>query len=186
MSKTLQWIIGISVIVIALAFAFSAVWPFVAPNFGWAGYNRYGMMGGASMMAGNDQMGMMSGAGRMGMMGGSGTMGMMNGNNMMGMTLAPARCAGANSSISSTMHTLMLDIFAQKLDLTRAELDGRLADGETLAQIAATQDISWAEIHQAVMDEAVAAGYVTQAHATQMLAMMGSQGCPFAGTTPTP
>jgi hypothetical protein len=92
-----------------------------------------------------------------------------------------------NNSASSNMHNVMLDIFAQKLDLTRTELARRLADGETLAQIVAAQGLSWAEIHQAVMDEAVVVGYLTEAQATQMLAMMGdSPNCPFAQATPTP
>jgi len=38
MNKTLQWIIGIGVVLIALAVAFSAVMPFVAPSLGWTGY----------------------------------------------------------------------------------------------------------------------------------------------------
>lgn len=75
MNKTLQWIIGISVIVVTLTFVFSTIWPFVAPNVGWAGYNGYGMMGGAGMMGMANGQAMMNSAGMTGMMGGANMMG---------------------------------------------------------------------------------------------------------------
>lgn len=45
MNKTLQWTIGISVILIVLAMVFSTVAPYLFPN-ALGGYGGYGMMGG--------------------------------------------------------------------------------------------------------------------------------------------
>jgi hypothetical protein len=172
MSKTLQWIIGISIILIAAAVVFSAVWPFVAPNTAWANYGMpggMGMMGGQSMMGGRGMMGR-------GMMGGNGLMNMMGG------------------SLPAPMHDAMLDTLAEKLGLTRAELDSRIANGETPAQIAAANGLSGADFstlladaHKAALDQAVADGYLTQAQADSMLDMMGGHGnCPFFGATTAP
>jgi hypothetical protein len=55
MNKTLQWTIGISVILIVLAIVFSTVAPYLFPNV--LGDYGYGMMGGRGMMGG----GMMGG-----------------------------------------------------------------------------------------------------------------------------
>ncbi len=54
MSKGLQWIIGISVVLIVLAFVFSTVYPFFAPQSAW---NGYGMMGPGHMFGGRGMMG---------------------------------------------------------------------------------------------------------------------------------
>lgn len=56
MNKALQWIIGISIILIVASVIFSTVVPFFAPNTGWYGY---GMMGPGHMWGG----GMMGGFG---------------------------------------------------------------------------------------------------------------------------
>ena len=48
MNKTLQWIIGGSIILITVLIIFSMIWPLFVPNTGWAGYGMMGpgMMGG--------------------------------------------------------------------------------------------------------------------------------------------
>jgi len=84
MSKALQWVLGISVALVALAilvFVFAAV-------FGWATWSRTmgpGMTGSNGMMGGTGGYGMMGGSGGYGMMGGSGGYGMMGGNGGFGM-----------------------------------------------------------------------------------------------------
>jgi hypothetical protein len=81
MSKTLQWVIGISVVVVSLAIVFAVVVPWVSAWLGWGG--GYGMMGGSY---GSGRYGMMGGG--TGMMGGgygtTGGYGMMGGQGMMG------------------------------------------------------------------------------------------------------
>jgi len=59
MSKVLQWIIGISVVLIVVTVIFSTVWPFFAPRTGLGGGYGYGMMGPGHMGGG----GMMGGFG---------------------------------------------------------------------------------------------------------------------------
>ena len=51
MNKALQWIIGISIILIVASVIFSTVYPFFAPNTGGYGYG-YGMMGPGHMWGG--------------------------------------------------------------------------------------------------------------------------------------
>jgi hypothetical protein len=90
MSRTLQWIVGISVVVITLMIVFAVLVPWISAWLGWG--NGYGMMGGSygsasyGMMGGGT--GMMGGRGIMG--GGYGTAGggygMMGGQGMMGGT----------------------------------------------------------------------------------------------------
>jgi hypothetical protein len=92
MSKTLQWVIGISVVVVSLAIVFAVVVPWVSSWFGWgtgygmmgSGYDAgsYGMMGGRSMMGGG--YGMMGGRGMMGDAYGSAGWMMGSGSGMMG------------------------------------------------------------------------------------------------------
>lgn len=57
MNKTLQWTIGISVILIVLAMVFSTVAPYIFSNVG--GDYGYGMMGGRGMMGGYGGFGFM-------------------------------------------------------------------------------------------------------------------------------
>lgn len=55
MSKTLQWIIGIAVVLIVASIIFSTVMPFFAPRTGLGGYGMMGpghMFGGGGMMGG--------------------------------------------------------------------------------------------------------------------------------------
>ncbi len=57
MSKGLQWIIGISVVLIVIAMIFSTIFPFFAPRLGWANNYGYGMMGPGHMFGGGGMMG---------------------------------------------------------------------------------------------------------------------------------
>ena len=57
MSKALQWVIGIGVVLIVAAIIFSTVWPFFAPRLGWTGNFGYGMMGPGHMFGGRGMMG---------------------------------------------------------------------------------------------------------------------------------
>ncbi len=56
MSKTLQWIVGVSVGLIALAIVFSLVAPFFLPQTGWAGA-AHPMMQPGHMFGGRNMMG---------------------------------------------------------------------------------------------------------------------------------
>jgi hypothetical protein len=57
MSKGLQWVIGISVVLIVAAVVFSTVWPFFAPSTAWGGAPGFGMMGPGHMFGGRGMMG---------------------------------------------------------------------------------------------------------------------------------
>ncbi len=76
MSRTLQWVVGISVVVVALAIVFAVAVPWISSWFGWG--SGYGMMGPYDMMGG----GYATTGGGYGMMGGYGTA--RGGNAMMG------------------------------------------------------------------------------------------------------
>ena len=54
MSKPLQWIIGVGVILIVTAVVFSTLWPLFAARTGWTGPSMMGPghMGGGGMMGG--------------------------------------------------------------------------------------------------------------------------------------
>ena len=59
-SRGLQWILGVSAVLVALAVVASTILPFFFPQTGWGGYGTMGpghMYGGGSMMGG---LGMMS------------------------------------------------------------------------------------------------------------------------------
>ena len=57
MSKGLQWIIGIGIILIVAAIIFSMVAPFFAPQLGWNTQYGPGMMGSGHMFGGRGMMG---------------------------------------------------------------------------------------------------------------------------------
>jgi hypothetical protein len=137
------------------------------------GYGSGGMMGGR----GNDYgPGMMGGRGN-----GSGP-GMMGGRGF-------ARGEGI-------MHDYMIAAFASAVSLTPDEVETRLSNGETLKEIAIAQGKTeadlpalWTQVRQAALDQAVAAGVITQAQADLMLEHMnnyqgsgfgpGFDGCPM-------
>lgn len=55
MSKGLQWILGLSAALVALALVAATILPFFFPQTGWGGYGMMGpghMVGGGSMMGG--------------------------------------------------------------------------------------------------------------------------------------
>lgn len=66
MSKTLQWVIGVSVALLVLAVAFSLLWPFFAPQTAWG--RGPGLMGPGHMAGGWGMMGMPFGFGLAGML----------------------------------------------------------------------------------------------------------------------
>lgn len=94
-----------------------------------------------------------------------------------------------NSGAYGPMHDAMQNALAAGLDLTREELDARIAAGETPAQIAAAQGLSqeefatiFANARKTAMDKAVADGYLTQQQADWMLTRMAGRG--YAGNCP--
>ncbi len=177
----------------------------------YQGYGPGGMMGGygqgygpGGMMGGNGQ-----GYGPGGMMGGNGQGygpgGMMGGNGqgygpggMMGRRgqgYGPGMMGGEGVGF---MHDYMLSAFADAIGLTQQQVQERLANGETMVEIATaqgtTQDALPALITQvrtAALDQAVADGVITRAQADIMLQHMdeymgpgfgpgfGGEGCPI-------
>jgi len=57
MSKALQWVIGIAVVLLVAAVVFSTVWPLVAARAGLDGGYGYGMMGPGHMFGGRHMLG---------------------------------------------------------------------------------------------------------------------------------
>jgi hypothetical protein len=89
------------------------------------------------------------------------------------------------------LHDLMIEAAADVLDLEPAELEDRLAGGETLFQIALDQGLSaedfrleWAEARRAVVEKAVEDGLIEPFQVRRMLAqrahMRGGE-CPGLG-----
>ena len=110
--------------------------------------------------------------------------GMMNGQGMMGgmAAMSGVDTVGAMHQWMSTtngMHNLVSGGLADALSLTQDDLNARLADGETLAQVAEAQGLTQADLATALeasvkagLDQAVADGALTQAQADQMLSHM--------------
>jgi len=134
------------------------------------GYAPGGMMGGYGNGYGPG--GMMGDYGPGGMMGERGNRyghGMMGGRGMV-----IARGVGI-------MHDYMISAFASTVGLTVEEVDTRLANGETLKQIAIAQGTTEADlpalaskVRQVALDKAVADGVITQAQADLMLERMNN------------
>jgi hypothetical protein len=99
-------------------------------------------------------------------------MGMMNGRgNRAGMMGNPA-AIGDNDGL---LHDAMIAIYAEKLGLSVDELNTRLANGETMAQIATSKGLSADEFRTLMLDarsqaidQAVQAGTLTQTQADWM------------------
>jgi hypothetical protein len=119
-----------------------------------------------------------------GMMGGRGGMGWMMGGN--------------SSGGYGPMHAYMIDAFAEAFGLDLSELESRLAEGETLWQVAESLGYSqeefgqlWVDARTEALDQAVADGLITQEQADWMLQHMaagqgagygpGSGGCMGGG-----
>jgi hypothetical protein len=176
MNKKLIVTVGLLVVVIALATAGvvaaqTPVPPTPTPYGGGYG-NGYGY-------------GMMGGNGR-GMMGGQYGYGMMG---------------GYADGTYGPMHDAMFNALAEGLGLSRAELDKRVAAGETPYQIALSLGFSQSDFvnlmtdaRSAALDDAVASGALTQEQANWMRSHMGGRGgfggyggnCPHFAATPNP
>jgi hypothetical protein len=105
-----------------------------------------------------------------------------NGGPMGGRGARGGNAAAGFTGVEGLLHDGMLAVFAQELDVPVADLNARLANGETIAQIAAEKGLS-AEQFSALMadargqaiDQAVADGTLTQEQA-DWLKTRGAQG----------
>jgi hypothetical protein len=114
-----------------------------------------------------------------GMIGGYGPGGMM-GERGFGPGMMGRRGTGIARG-SGIMHDYMISAFASAVGLTVEQVDTRLANGETLKQIAIAQGTAEADlpalatkVRQAALDKAVANGIITQAQADLMLERMNN------------
>lgn len=80
---------------------------------------------------------------------------------------------------ASIMHDYMISAFAKDIGLTVEQVDTRLANGETLQQIAEAQGFTGdkltslaTQVRQDALNQAVADGVITQAQADRMLELM--------------
>ncbi len=99
--------------------------------------------------------------------------------------------AGPTDAYQSQMHQAMFDALAHGLGISRADLDKRVAAGETPAQIAAAQGLTqdqttqlFATARTTALDQLVANGTLTQAQANAMLTHMGGYGRDGYGNCP--
>jgi hypothetical protein len=92
---------------------------------------------------------------------------------------------GWNDGLDQTgpLHDLMISEWADKLGLSEDVIDQRLADGESLYDIAVSTGMTAdeflaarVEIHTAILDEAVAQGLMTQEQANWMNTRSGRMG----------
>ncbi len=157
------------------------------PNGGTVQIGPGGMMGRNEYGYGPG--GMMGGNGRGGMMGGDeygyGPGGMMGGNGLGPGGMMGGRGLGQNAGV---MHDYMISAFATAVGLTVDEVNTRLTNGETLAQIAIAQGKAeadlpalWTQVRQDALNMAVADGVITQAQADVMLEQMNNYSGPGFG-----
>lgn len=113
---------------------------------------------------GYGQGGMMNGYGPRGMMGGDGYRGMMGGRGF------------RSGNGEGLMHDYIVSAFASAVNLSVDEVNTRLSNGETLLQIANAQGFTGdkltqlaTQVRQDAINQAVAAGVITQAQADLML-----------------
>lgn len=168
MNKRIWWVVGLTVLVGSLAFAGLAFAQTATPPAPGQGYGPgqgrgYGMMGGGRGMMGGWTQGY-TGTVPMGP-------GMMRGG-MMGGRIAAGE--------AGPLHDYMLNAFAQALDLGRADLDEKLAAGETMYTIAVAQGLTQDEffatmqsVRETALAQAVTDGVITQEQADWMGAMRG-------------
>ena len=135
---------------------------------GMMGRNEYGY-GPGGMMGGDEY-----GYGPGGMMGGNGRGGMMGGR--------------GDGQYAGVMHGYMISAFASAVGLTVDEVNTRLSNGETMAQIAIAQGKTqadlpalWSQVRQDALNKAVADGVITQAQADLMLQHMNNYSGPGFG-----
>ena len=81
----------------------------------------------------------------------------------------------ANGGVEGPLHDAMLDVYAAKLNLSVDALETRLANGETMMQIALAQGLTFTDFRalmvdarSAAADQAVKDGTLTQAQADWM------------------
>ena len=122
------------------------------------------------------------------------------GSGMMGGRGPRGGMMGANAAGTQTgfLHDDMVAAFAEKLGLSVDELNTRLANGETMAQIAASEGQTadqfrtlMSEVRSQAIDQAVKDGELTQQQAEWMKqrgsghGWFANQGCPYyTSTTP--
>ena len=139
---------------------------------------------GPGMMGGYGQ-----GYGPGGMMGGNGQgygPGMMGGNGRgYGRGYGPGMMGGEGVGF---MHDYMVSAFADAIGLTQQQVEERLANGETMVEIATAQGITQdalpaliTQVRTAALDQAVAAGVITRAQADLMLERMNEYPGPGFG-----
>jgi len=117
--------------------------------------------------------------------------------------------AGVTASGEGFLHDAMIAVFAEKLGIPVADLEARLANGETMAQIALSTGLTLDEFRTLMLearsqaiDQAVQDGTLTQAQADWMKQHVGGQmggaggqrggrmgqglnaNCPYNTTTP--
>ena len=114
-----------------------------------------------------------------------------------GMTLAPGASAGVGGGGVGWMHDYVEEALAAKLGLTEAQVEEKLASGQTMYQIALDAGIAEAdipalltEVHTVAFDKAVTDGVVTREQADFMLQRMQTNGfgngtgtCPMGNGT---
>jgi hypothetical protein len=141
---------------------------------GMMGRNEYGY-GPGGMMGGNGRGGMMGGDGY-----GYGPGGMMGGNDY---GYGPGGMMGGRGfgQEAGVMHNYMIAAFATAVGLTVDDVNSRLTNGETMAQIALAQGKTeadlpalWTQVRQDALNKAVADGVITQAQADLMLQHMNN------------
>ena len=149
---------------------------------------RYGFRPGGTVQ-GYVPGGMMQGYGPGGMMGGYGN-GYGPGTMMQG--YGPGSMMGrrglGTARGEGLMHEYMISAFAEAVDLTVEDVETRLADGESLTEIAIAEGITkdqladlFTQVRQAALDEAVADGIITQEQADLMLDHMSNYTGPGFG-----
>jgi len=126
--------------------------------------------------------GMMNGYGYSpgGMMNGYGPRGMMNGYGYGPGGMMGGRGTGTGRG-AGIMHDYMISAFAKAVGLTVDDVNTRLQNGETFTQIAKAQGFTGdkltqlvTDVRKAALDQAVAAGVITQAQADLMLEHMNN------------
>ncbi len=101
----------------------------------------------------------------------------------MGMNGRGMRAQFADADLNGPMHDEMVAAFAAKLGISVEDLNARLANGETMAQIATSKGLTaeqlttlMADVRAQALDQAVKNGTLTQAQADAMKLRGGMMG----------